>query len=428
MNVSVETTSNLGRKLTIAVPSAVVAAKKEEKIKKVASTMKIDGFRKGKVPRHFIQQKYGQQLHNEAISELIGSSLQDALKQENLLPVDVPAVDEIKDIKGQDLQYVAKFEIFPDIELEDFKKIELDKSVADITDEDIDKGIASLQEQFAAWNVVEREAANGDQLIIDFIGSINGVPFKNGDGKNISLELGSQRFIPGFEESLIGVKAGDNKVIDVTFPEEYGAAELAGKPAKFDVTVHSVSSKGLVVVDEIFAKKIGIEDGDVNKIRDKVKSNMEGFLANIVKEELRNQVVEKLIAINKFDIPESLLEKEKNTLLKDDKKNKSMRDLSPEQIEKEAIKRIRLGLLLNKIIDKYNIQPERARIDAKIAELSAMFGGNIDLVKKIYQDSKELLANLKSSVLTEQVMDLVIEYATINNKPSNFYDIANRST
>ena len=428
MSVSVETTSNLGRKLIVAIPNAEINAKKQEKLQKVASTMKIDGFRKGKIPLNFIQQKYGKQIHDEAISELIGASLKDALQQHNLLPVDVPVVEEIKHEPDTELQYVAKFEIFPEIELVDFKHIELEKSVADITDEDIDKGITSLQEQLATWATVERAAINGDQLVIDFVGSVDGVPFKNGDGKNVPLEIGSQRFIPGFEEGLIGAKAGEQCTLAVTFPAEYGAAELAGKPASFSVTVHSVAGKELAPVDAEFAKKIGLEGGEVEKIRDKVKTNMEVFLASIAKEELRNQVVEKLVAANQFDIPVALVEKEKKAMLENQKQNKDKQEVDADQIQADAIKRVRLGLLLNKIIEKYNIQPEEARIRNKIKELTAMFGGNAEAIKKIYSESKELLANLKNSVLTEQAIDLVIEYATIKNKVSTFYDIANRST
>jgi trigger factor len=424
MKVSVETTSNLGRKVTVAIPSADVEAKKKEKIKKVASTMKIDGFRKGKIPTSFLQQKYSKQIHGDAVVELIESSLQNALRQEKLVPVDVPAVEAITDEHGKDLQYTAKFEIFPEIELQDFSSIELSRFIADITAEDIDKGIESLQEQFATWKAVDKTAAEGDKLIIDFVGSIDGVPFKGGDGKNVPIEIGAKKFIPGFEEGLVGAKMGEERDLFVTFPEEYGVAELAGKPAKFATAIHSIESKELATVDEEFAKKIGIQDGDVAKIRDKIKTNMEGYLASIVQEDLRNQVADKLIEINKFDIPNALVEKEKTAILE----NRKDQEVDMVKLEEDAMKKIQLGLILNKVISKHNLQPDEARIKNKIMELSSMFGGNVDLIKRIYKDSDKLLANVKNSVLTDQALDLAIEYATKQDISSTFYDIANRST
>lgn len=428
MNVSVETTSSLGRKLTIVIPAAKVAAKRQEKMKSTANTMKIDGFRKGKVPISFIQKKYGKQVHAEVVSDLINDSLREAFEQEKLSPVEMPLIEEVKDISGEDFQYVAKFEIFPEILLGDFKAIELEKLVADITDADIDQNIARLQNQLATWTVADKKAVNGDQLIIDFVGSIDGIPFKNGAGTEVPLELGSNKFIPGFEEKLQGVSAGDLKTIDVTFPAEYNAVDLAGKLAQFDVKIHSVASKELPLLNEEFAKKIGVEDGDISQIRDKVKTNLIVIAENIVKEGLKSQAMEKLIANNKFDIPVALLEKEKKVLLEKNAPNGSASEFTPAQLDEEAAKRVSLGLLLNKIIAQYNIKPEKARIDAKIRELSAMLGGNMDLIQRIYRESNELLDQLRSSILTDQAIELVIEYATINDKSSTFDNIANRST
>ena len=425
MNVSVEAISTLGRRLKIAVPSTTIAAKKQTKLQHFAANMKINGFRKGKVPANFIQQKYGAQLHNEVIDEVIRSSLEDALKKENLSPADTPTIEKINAEQGQDLEYEVKFEVFPQIELLELTKVELEKPVAEITPEDIDKGISSLQEQFADWLIVDRAAVDGDQLKIDFVGSIDGVEFNNGAGKNVSLEIGSGRFIPGFEENLIGASAGDSKTIDVTFPSNYGAADLAGKAAQFAVTVHSVATKQIAAIDEEFAKKIGIEDGDVGKVRDKIKDNMTIFLANLAQEELRNQAVDKLLELHEFSVPAHFLALEKERIIAADQKNEISR--TPEQLEEEALKQLRLAFILQKVIESNNIKPDQARIRAKLSEISAMLGGNVEQVQRLYNNSKELLANLKNAALMDQAIDHVIEYATIKEKVSNFYDIANRS-
>lgn len=433
MKVSVEATSELGRRLTVEIPSADVAAKANEHLKKVANTIKIDGFRKGKVPESFLKQKYSKQIHGETVMELISSSLQDALKQQQLNPVDTPVLEDIKDEQGKDLTYVAKFEVFPTFELADFKQLELTRLVADLNDEDIDQGIKSLQEQLATWQPAtdDYEAKNGDKLVIDYVGSIDDIPFDGGSAKNAEIEIGAKRFIPGFEETLIGVKTGEQRNLAVTFPENYGAKELAGKPAVFAVTVHSVSSKELAKVDEDFAKNIGIEDGDVSKIRDKITENMHKYLASAVQEDLRNQAIVKLVEINPITIPSALLDKEKESMLQ----NRKGQDPSftadqqqLEQIEKEATKKIRLGLILNEIISKHNIKLDEARLVKKFQDLSAMFGGNMDLIKRIYKDTDRLMDNLKSTVLTEQAVDLAVEYATLQDIASTFYDIAKRST
>jgi trigger factor len=428
MKVSVETTSNLGRKLTIEIPSADVEAKKQIKLREIANTIKMDGFRKGKVPESFLKQRYSKQIHRETVVELIESSLKNALNQEKLIPVDLPGIEEIIDEQGKNLQYVAKFEVFPEIELVDFKTIQLDKFMADIVEEDVDKGIESLKEQFATWIVADKSVAKGDKVVVDFVGSIDGVPFKNGDGKNIPVEIGSEKFIPGFEEGLIGVKAGEKLELAVTFPDDYGVAELAGKSAIFSVTVHTVENKELAKVDEEFAKKIGIQDGDTTKIRDKIKANMEKFISHLVQEDLRNKITDKLMELSEFDIPVALFNRERNMILEDNKKNNPGQKIDMEKLEEEVRKKIKLGLILNKIIKKYDVQANETRMRDKITELSSMFGGNVDLIKRIYKEPNKLLDNVKNSVLTDQALDLVIGYATINDISSTFYDIANRST
>lgn len=427
MKVSVETTSDLGRELTVEIPFNEVATKEQERFKQVATTIKMDGFRKGKVPNSLLKQKYNKQIHAEIISDLISNSLQEALKQEKLLPAEVPEVNSIIDEHGKDLQYIVKFEVYPEIELGDFKDIELSKFVADISAEDIAKGITSLQEQFATWHVTENAAVNGDKLTIDFVGSIDGVPFKNGDGKNVSVEIGANKFIPGFEEGLIGAKALEQREIAVTFPEEYGATELAGKPAVFAVTVHSVETKELAKIDTEFAKKIGIEDGDIEKINDKVKSNMEKYLAKLAKEDLRNQVMEKLAKHYNFTIPMALINKEQELLLQNAKTNNMPLEQDMEKLKEQAIKKVKLGLILNKIIKEHNLRVTEEQIMTKIQELAAAFGANNEVIQQMYRNSEQMLDNVKSSVIVDQAMDLIIEHATIKNISSTFYDIANRS-
>lgn len=431
MSVSVEKTSSLGRRLTIQVPEAVVLKEEANRLKELSKTMRLDGGFRAGTPQaaNHIKNKYGSQVRGEAISKVIETSLSDALQEQNLRPANRPNVEDVKDNKGENLEYTVSFEVFPEIAMKDFSEVILEKEVADITDADIDKGLVKLQEQFANWEDVERAAKDGDKLTIDFVGFMNGEAFDNGSAENFDLELGSKRFIPGFEEKLIGVKSGEEKTIDLQFPAEYGASELAGKDVQFKVTVKNIQGKVLATVDADFAGRIGIEDKDVAKVRDKIRDNMQKYLDDVTQNKLREQALEKLYEVNQLDVPESMIAHEKHNLIHE-KLNKAAddhnHDLTPEQeveFTKEAQKRVAVGLLLNEIITKHKMEPEQERILAKIKAMSLMYGGNAQFIQKMYQESKEMRQNLLNMVLTDQAADLIVSNATIKDKKSTFYGI-----
>jgi trigger factor len=438
MSVSVEKTSNLGRRLTIEVPAAIVQKEEKNSLKELANVVRVDGgFRPGPARDKYIKDKYKKQLRAETVNKVLESTLGAALKEQNLRPVNTPNVEDLKDEEGKNLTYTVSFDVYPEIVLKDFSAVELEKEVAEITEEDIDSGVEKLQNQFATWvDITDRAAKNGDKVTIDFVGMLNGEPFANGSSENHDLELGSNSFIPGFEEGLVGVKAGAETVIDLTFPVDYGAKDLAGKAVQFKVTVKNIQAKAPVPVDADFAGRIGIEDKDPAKVRTKIRENMLKYLEDIVNTKLRDQALEKLYAVNAFELPESLVEREKHSMQHEQHghgKEVSCdvahgKELSAEEeaeLTAQAKKRVTVGLLLNEIISQNKLEPEEARVLAKIRSMSLMYGGHAELIQKMYYESKELRQNIQNMVLTDQAADLIVKNATIKEKKSTFYGIVN---
>jgi trigger factor len=432
MSVSVEKTSRLGRRVTIQVPEAVIAKEEQNTIKDYSKNVKIDGgFRKGSdATKAFIKNKYAAQIRSDALNKVLETKLSDVFKEQNLRPANRPQLEDLKDVKGENVTYTVSLEVFPEIELKDFATIVLEKEVADITDADIDKGITKLQEQFASWeDVADRAAQNGDKLTIDFEGYMDGEKFDNGSAENFDLELGSKRFIPGFEEGLVGVKSGDQTSLKLKFPENYGAANLAGKDVEFKVTVKNIQGKVLPPVDAEFASRLGIEDKDPAKVRDKVRENMSKYLEDLAQTNLREQALEKLYEVNPIDLPDSLVAHEKHNIIHE-KLQKAHddhnHDLTPEQeteFTAEAKKRVAVGLLLNELISKHKVHPQEDRVLAKLRSMAMMYGGNADFIRKMYYESKEMRQNVLNMVLTDQAADLIVASATIKDKKSTFYDI-----
>jgi trigger factor len=430
MQVSVEKTSSLGRRLTIEVPADQLKSEEKLRLQDFAKRAKIDGFRAGKVPADYIQKKYGPQIRQEAISQVLQSSLGTALQEQNLRPANRPNVEEVKD--EQNLIYTVSFEVYPDINLADLSKIELEKLIPEITDADIDSGISKLQDQFASWEAVDRAAQNGDQITIDFVGTMDGVEFQGGTAQDFALELGSNRLIDGFESGLVGASNGSERVLDLQFPSDYKNTELAGKPVQFKVTVKKIEAKILAPVDGEFAANIGIEDKDVSKIRDKIKENMIKYVEELNQNKMRDQAIEQLYAVNKFDVPDSLVHKHEHDLLHQKYGNDAhSMELSADQkreMAEEAHKSIAMGLLLNELIQRHNLKPEKDRILAKLRAMAISYGGTPDMLQRIYQESKELRERVHNMAVSEQAADFVISGATIKERPAKFYDIVNEKT
>ena len=314
MQVSIETLEGLERRMTVQVPQERVNEAVEKKLRDLSKTVKVDGFRPGKVPLKVVQQKFGGHVRQEVIGDVIESSYQEALIQEKVRPAGMPSIDSIDSDGQEDMSFTATFEVFPEIGKLEFEAIEVDKPRVEITDQDFDDMLQKLREQRKTWNEVDEEAKPGYQVMVDFEGRIDGEIFQGGSGKDMAVEIGAGQMLPEFEQGLEGIRAGEQKTVDVNFPEDYHGKEVAGKTAQFTLRATRVSAPRLPEVDADFAKSFGVADGDVEKMRADIRDNMEKEKNERLKAELKNRVMAGLLEHNEIIAPSALVAQEIQSL------------------------------------------------------------------------------------------------------------------
>jgi len=429
MQVSVETTSALERRMTVTVPEEKIDEAVESRLKNLARTVKIEGFRPGKVPFKVVKQRYGGQVRSEVVSEVLQSSFVEAVGQEQLRPAGSPAIDAKPITPGQGLEYTATFEVYPELSLAPLEGVEIKTPSCEVGEADIDHMIETIRKQHQDWEAVERAAADGDQVTIDFTGTIDGEPFQGNQGSDVPIVLGQGRMIAGFEEGLSGAKAGEDKTLSVTFPEDYRATELAGKTAEFAVTVKSVEAPKLPEVDEAFAKRLGVASGKVEDLRAEVRSNMEREVAQSQKSKVKQAVMDKLLEINSLEVPQALVDDEAQRLAKQMADNLAQQGanpgdlkLEPSAFAEQARRRVSLGLILAEIVNAQNLSVEPARLRQAIEEMAAAYEHPEEVVKWYYSD-KNRLSEVESIVLEEQVVDWVLDQAKVVEEPLSFQQL-----
>ena len=422
MQVSVESAGGLQRKLTVAVPEDTIEQAVQTRLKSLTRTAKIKGFRAGKVPLKVVQQHYGSQVRNEVVGEVIQSSFYEAVNREKLRPASSPSIDTQQIEDGKGLEYTATFEVYPEIKLADVAGVSIEKQVSEIADSDLDEMIDTIRKQQIRWEVAEKAAETGDQITIDFKGMMDGVAFDGGTGQDMAVEIGSARMIKGFEEGLVGLKAGDEKTLDLSFPEEYHAKDLAGKAVQFEIKVKNVKISKLPELDADFAKSMGVADGDIEKMREAVKNNMQRELDARMKSNVKQAVMDKLLELNKIDIPEALIQEESQVLLKQMQNNLMQQGMQPGQLKMEpsmfkeqAEKRVALGLIMTEVVRQQDIKSDAERVRKFIDEMAATYEKPEDVVKWYYGD-KQRLAEVESIVMEEQIVDWVLGQAKVEDK------------
>ncbi|MCR9192784.1 MAG: trigger factor [Gammaproteobacteria bacterium] len=433
MAVSVESLSGLKRKMTISVPAEDFTKEYDSRIKKLAAKVKIDGFRPGKVPLTVVKQRYSFSVTNEVAQELIQSSLYEALQEHKLSPVASPEIEPEQMAPGQPFSYHATFEVFPTFEVAELDGEKVDLASSEVQDSDVDKMIESLREKNKEWEAVARAAKSGDKLVIDFDGFIDDKPFEGGKAENFEIVLGSGSMIPGFEDGLIGLKAEKTKDLDVTFPEDYGHAELAGKAARFHVTVKQVMKGTLPEVNDAFAEIFNVKEGGIAALKADIKNNMARELTRRVSSVNREAIFDKLIEKNQFEIPEALINQEIEHLKhemyhkvfgnehSDDEK---IPDFPREMFEDKATRRVHLGLLFSEYVKKHKIEVDGTRVDAMI-ELFASAYERPEEVRAWYKGNKERLAEIEALVMEELVADQIVSTATVVPKTLAYDEIMN---
>jgi trigger factor len=434
MQVSVESLSSLQRRLTVAVPEAQVSEAIQKRLQDLARTVRLKGFRPGKVPMKVVEKRYGQQVRSEVVNDLVQSTFFEAVSQEKLRPAGMPDFNTDQASEGQGVEYTATFEVYPEFEPQDIsgKKVEL--VTADINDADVDEMIETIRKQQVAWEATDRPSATGDRVVVDYSGTIDGEAFEGGQGSDVSIELGTGRMIAGFEDGLVGSSAGDERTLDLQFPDDYHAKEVAGKAVRFEVTVKRVEESKLPAVDAEFAKRLGVADGDLDKMRVEIRHSMERELDKNRQTQHKQAVMDLLLAENKLEVPAALVDSEAQNLMNQMRQNFQAQGMAADNLPMEpgmfrdqAERRVKLGLILTEIIKRENFQAEPAKIRAVVERIAEPYEHPQEVVKWYYGD-KQRLSEIESMVLEEQVVDWVKSKAQVVEKQKKFSEIMNPET
>jgi trigger factor len=425
MQVSLETGEGLERKLTIQVPAETVDKEVESRLNSMKSRVKVDGFRPGKVPLRIIKQQYGAQVHQEVIGDVMQTSFRDAVIKEDLKPAGMPSIEPKTMKLGEPLEYVATFEVYPEIELADFSQLEIERTKSEVTDADVDNMLETLKKQRTTYDVVERASQDGDQITISFEGFVDGEAFEGGKAENVPVVLGSGSMIPGFEEQLVGKSAGEEFSFEVTFPENYHAENLKGKPATFETKVVSVAEAKLPELDDEFAKAFGVTEGGIEQLRKDVRENMERELSNKLETLLKNSAMDALLKANDIKVPKALIDDECGNLQKQMEQQGQLQggmSLPKELFEGEATRRVSLGLLIGEVVKKAEIKVDQERVKAKIDDIAATYEDPQQVVNH-YQSNPQAMSAIEALVMEEMVVDWIADQAKVTETQKGFDEI-----
>jgi trigger factor len=426
MQVSVETTQGLERRLTISVPAETVDVEVKNRLRHIAKTQRINGFRPGKVPASVIQKRYGASVRQEIAGEVMQRNFVEAIVAEKINPAGRPNFIAKSNEVGKDLEFEATFEIYPEVVLKDLDKIAVERPVVDVTDKDVDEMFVTLQKQHQTWKENKRKTKKGDKLTIDFLGRVDGEEFEGGKAESFELELGAGRMIPGFEKDIIGMKVGEEKTISVTFPDDYHAENLKGKEAEFDIKINKTEGPVVPKVDDDFAKLFGVEDGGVEALREEVSKNMNRELTQAIKAKVKEQVIEGLLSANEIGLPSALVAQEIEVLRKQamqrfagqmDEKN--MPTLPNDMFEEQAKRRVKVGLLLGEVIKTNELQVDEAKVTELIESAASAYEDPAEVVE-YYKTNKEMHQQMQNVALEEQAVELLVTSAKVKDKKSQF--------
>jgi len=428
MQVSVETVSTLERRVKVTVPAAKITQDVQARIVKAARTIRMDGFRPGKVPLSLIQKRYGESIRQEALGEIIRDSFYEAVTQEGINPAGFPSIEEVSDKAGEDMTFTALVEVYPELTLNSFADIKVERPAVEIGDADLDEMIENLRKQRATFEESTDAAADGDKVTIDFAGSIDGEAFEGGTSTNFDLALGSGRMIPGFEAGIVGIKAGEVRDIQVTFPADYQAENLRDKAAVFKITAHKVSKAVLPALDDAFLAAFGVKEGGIDKFRDDVRKNMVRELKQAVKNKVKTQVMDALLANNTVEAPKALVSNEINrqreAMFKQFGGNAKIdpKMLPDELFREQAQRSVALGLLISQIIKDQAVEVDPARVKAVIEEVAESYETPEEVVN-YYYSNREQLAQVEAMVLEDQVVDAVLAQAQVADVTARYADV-----
>lgn len=432
LDVVVNPISEKQTQLTVKVPVATIQNRVEAKIRQVAKTARIDGFRKGKVPVSHIRAQYGAGIQQEVINDTIRDTVFDALNEKKIRAVGVPNIDDVK-LENDFLVYQATVEIFPEIEIQGVSEIEVERQIASVSDSDVDTMIENLQKQRQTYEDKDGKLDDGDQAVFDFEGSIDGEKFEGGTASDYTLIIGSGRMIPGFEEGMKGMAAGEEKTITVTFPEDYQAENLKGKEAQFKINLKQIKEPKLPELNDAFFEAFGVKEGGLDKLKEDVRKNMEREIKNAARNQVKQAAFDALLEKNEFEVPQAMLsgeiERQRTLMLQrfaqqfGANPNTFGKDMLPDELfEEQALRAVRLGVLVGRIIDTQKIEVDQARVDAFIKEAAENYEDPAEVIE-YYSNDKTQRAGIEAVVLEDQVVDYLLSQGKVNEKQVDYQQL-----
>jgi trigger factor len=429
MQVSVESPSAIERKITVEVPAERIDQEVDQRLKSMVGRVRIDGFRPGKVPFKVVKQRYGQDVFNEVVGQVLQSTFQEAVTQEKLRPAGSPEIEAMEAEPGKPLNYTAKFEVYPEFDVGPVDALEITRPVAEIAESDMDKMIENLRQQRKEFEAVDRASQNGDRITIDYEGFIDGEAFEGGKAENAQIELGAGRLIESLESQLVGLNPGEEKTLDVVFPEDYHAEQLKGKTTQFKVKVNEVAEAKLPELTDEFIAQFGITEGGVDAFRDEVRKNMQRELDGAVSGRIKQQVMDGLFDSNDVPVPEALVKEEIQRMRQQTAQQMGAQGMDgsmfPDDLfEGEARKRVALGLIIGEIVRQNEIKLDRDKVDAKIKEFAASYE-DPEQVEQFYRTNPQAMAGVEAMALEEQVVDWVLEKAKVSDEKTDFESLMN---
>ena len=434
MQVTTEAVSGVARRLNVSVPTSRVNEQFEARLKRTAKTVKINGFRPGKVPLNVVRREYGAGIYQEVVNEIIRDTVFEAIQQEKINAVGMPNIEKVENKDGA-LVYEAIVEVYPEVEVKTFADLEVERKATEINDKDVDTMIENLQKQRASWTETKGMAKKDMQVTFDFEGTVDGEKFEGGAAEDFKLVLGSGRMIPGFEDGIVGMKKGEEKVIDVTFPEDYQAENLAGKAAQFKITVKLVEKQKLPEIDAEFLKIFGLtEEEGLDKLKADVRKNMEREVRNGLRNQVKQAAFDALVAANEIEVPASMVAQEI------DRQRQQMiqqftqqfggqgagafdSSMLPDELFKEqAEKSVKLGVLVSKVLADAKLEVDQARVDAYIDDMASSYEDPTEVVE-YFKNDKQQRAQIEAVVLEDQVVDHILASAKVSDVNISYEDL-----
>jgi len=427
MQVSVESTGTLERRMEVQVPAERIEKAIDERLKSISRTVRLKGFRPGKVPVNVVRQQFGQQVRQEVLGDVMQSSFAEAVVQQQLTPAGGPRIEPIS-TEGGDLKYRAVFEIFPQIQLKGLEGMEIARPAADVSDADVDAMITNLREQRPTYASVDREAGDTDRVTVDFEGSIDGRAFEGGKGEGVPVVIGAGRMLSDFENGLKGVRAGEKKTIEVTFPANYPTVGLAGQRAQFALDVKSVEERHLPELDDTFCKSYGVEEGGIERLREEVRDNMTRELADAVTARVKKQVMDALLAGNPFELPKSVVDAQVREMQVDAARRMGAKDASqvpaPEPFVEPARRRVALTLLINEVVKTAGLSVDQGQVQTRMQEVAQQYPDANQALQTL-RSNPQLRRQIEASVIEDQAVNWLLERAKISEHPMSFKEIMN---